>query len=644
MSDFIIKTLRGGLNNTDPANAVPDDQVVRADNVEFVDSMLGERRLGATAIDITGSDLEGHERVSWLFRHMPSTDQASAELWALGVTDATLTSSLCYKTTTWTTVLPLDDINVASTNQFQLRGASFHGKLYICYKSTSDRLHVFDGSTLRRTGLAEPSAPLVTDTGAGTFAGTRYYRVRFTRQFASYTIRSETSETTTFIPSGTGSAARIAKPATISEGETHWEIEASVDNANFYVIATVAVGTTTYDDSTPFSPGYADDFDLAPQIGEYTLIPSPKFIVVDDDRLIWANGREDEALASRVGWTPVNKADGDGNDKRMDDTTDPFIDLDSLEGGEITDLVSGFQGYIYVFKYGHIYQLVRTGNRSSAYRAYNLTKDKGAIEGSVCTGLDQEGNPALFFLDPSVGPCIIGRGGIRTCGADVKNTWNTANLDATKVVARALYYPHKRQVHWWVATEDSEIPNLRMVLHSREMRNAPDGARRGWALWTGPSSAAFTTTLFAENIDDDTDRSNDLVPFIGVEGDGLIWRTDIGDDDNGTEYDAHITTKPYVLAGMLHQFEVKSGCILMTASGEASIDVSATKDFGYETVVVPDVSCEADGDETQVIVQLKDLHFSELRAVQIEFSDPDISTSRWEINEFSLRHTAGQKA
>src|SRR5690606_5003066 len=105
----------------------------------------------------------------------------------------------------------------------------------------------------------------------------------YTVQSVGTTLRrSEPSASQSFTPSGSGTAARVTKPATISEGETHWEIEASTDNVNFYVIATQAVGTTTYNDSA--DPDTYSDNPLSEDIGDYTLLWSAKFLSVDEDR------------------------------------------------------------------------------------------------------------------------------------------------------------------------------------------------------------------------------------------------------------------------------------------------------------------------------------------------------------------------
>ena len=65
--------------------------------------------------------------------------------------------------------------------------------------------------------------------------------------------RSEPSESLEFTPAGTATGAIVSKPATISEDETHWELEASLDDVNFYVVGTTDVGTTSTVGPTRFS-------------------------------------------------------------------------------------------------------------------------------------------------------------------------------------------------------------------------------------------------------------------------------------------------------------------------------------------------------------------------------------------------------
>src|SRR3990167_2869256 len=268
-----VLSLRGGMNNSDPAIGLPDDQAVLMENVEIVESMLGERRRGTTTVSIP-TDISTQDRVTFLYRHLPSDDETLAELWAYAVTGST-SSALNRKTTSWSTVTIDDAASLAGFSQFRWQGASLHGKLFLAYDSTVDRLHVWDGTSLRRAGLAEPAAPTGADTGSGSFSGTRYYRVRYTEQVSGVTVRrSEPSDSLTFSPSGSGTGVVVTKPAAISEGETHWELEASFDDTNFYVIATTLVETTTVTDSTAYTTGYADTFTLSEDVGDYALIPS----------------------------------------------------------------------------------------------------------------------------------------------------------------------------------------------------------------------------------------------------------------------------------------------------------------------------------------------------------------------------------
>ena len=597
-------------------------------------------------MDFTGSDLASCDRIVWMHRHFPTTDLKAVEFWALGITDgAPSTATLAYKTTTWTTVAMDDAMTLDGVNEYLVQGLSLHGKLFLAYNSAVDRLHVWDGTSLRRTGLAEPAAPTGANTGAGTFAGTRYYRVRYTAQASGVTVRrSEPSDVLTFVPSGSGSAARITKPATISEGETHWELEASVDNANFYRIATTVVGTTTADDDQDFDTGYAQDFTLSEDIGDYALVPSGRYLAVDGDRLLIGGSFETAALASRVMWTPVYGADGVGNDERLETDTDPFVDLDNYDGGPLTGLSNNVNGYNYGFKQSHVYQLARTGVRTRAYESIPLTKQRGAIPGSIVEGFNATGTPTLFCLDPDVGPCLIAtEDGVVPCGRDLINTWETVNLDATKVVSRAVYFPEQKQVQWWVATGSANVPDLRLVLQTNEMRMTADGARRGWAVWNGPSAAALAVVMFSSNIDDDTDRSNDLVPYIALEGAGLVWRTNTTDADNGTAYAARIVSKPFVLGSLMHQFEVR-GCTFMTkAATGVTVDVTVIGNFGLFELEAAGISLTPSGTEERVILQLDDLGLAELNAMQVEFEDAATPTGRWQLEQAFFKVVPGQR-
>jgi hypothetical protein len=645
-----IASLRGGMNDTDPPISLSDDQTTLAENVEYVVSTLGERRRGGEAIDLAGSPFTGCERCVWLHRHLPTTNPADAQLWAMCINDTGPAAVLAYKDTTWHTVTMNDALTIDGVSEYQIDAQTIHGKLFIAYNSAVDRLHVWDGTVLRRVGMVAPSAaPTAVDTAvAGSYSLPRYFRTRETVQAAGTTIlRSEPSATLTFTPNGSFNGAIVTKPATTNSdpASTHWELEASLDDENYYVIATTAIGTPTATDTTAGGTGYAA-FDLSEEIGDYFPPHSAKFLIADEDRLIPLGGWEDAAKASSMSWTPVYNATGVGNDERI--TLDPVsvINLDGYEGGAITDVSRAVAGEIWVFKQEHTYKVTRTGIRIRAYDSGGgaVSKDVGAITGSVVTGTDEAGNAALYFHDPGFGPFRTTRGGLQRCGRDIWNTFQTINLDAAHTVASSLFYPTTGQVFWNIASDTADIPDLGLTLHTNEQRITEGGeARRGWALRTGASCGALTMCLYSDNIDDGTARSQVLVPFIGVEGNGLIWRMDTGDDDNGEEFAARQTTKPFAVGDLQTDVEIKSATLVAKAQDGAALVISAIPNYDADsTTPAGTIDLSPVGSEAQVTRFLDDLSVAECTTFQIDFADTATPGERWELGRFAMTVTSGQ--
>ena len=665
MPVFDLTSLLGGLDDSSAPTALADDACTIAENVEFVNSTLGERRKGCTAITLPTSitadaDIDA---VTWMYRHVPSNDEKLAELWVLGQSiDSTQNVLTRRNSSSWSTITPSDAIVSSSDKGHRLSAVSIHGKMFLAYDSTQDRLHVYDGTSLRRAGLIAPAAPSVADTGAGAYASTRYFRVRYAELSGSTVLRrSEPSAVTTFAPSGAGASARITKPAAISEGETHWEVEASTDNANFYRIARVVVGTTTYDDSTVYATGYAAGNTLSEDIGDYDLIYSGKLLRADEDRLVIIGSWETAAYMSRVSWTPVYAAPGVGNDERLARDTDPFIDLDGYEGGEITAASQIVNGYFYIFKRRHTYKLTRTGN---GYEAICLTKSRGALPGSLVEAVDQAGNPAVYFLDVTAGPNRIGRQGIQWCGYDIQTLWKRVNTNA-KIPCHGVYYPDSKQVHYWVAIDGSDYPNYKIVLHVDQMQDTNNGARRGWVTVAKNNriAVAHCSVMFSVNIDSTDDRSFRLVPFIGKEKwtvsaatiTDCVQRCDVGSTDAHTSgdtdsvYRGRVRSKAFALGsnGMTSQHEVKTGVLLATAvpTPDGNVYIRLIKDFGLESRLVSANLRPLSG-EDQVMLLLDNVGFAEVRTLQIEMGDLDDSmtpASEWELNQLQLVTAQGQR-
>jgi hypothetical protein len=298
-----------------------------------------------------------------------------------------------------------------------------------------------------------------------------------------------------------------------------------------------------------------------------------------------------------------------------------------------------------VFKDYHTYKVNRTGIRLNAYEPHTISKQRGAIEGSVVEGVDEAGNPTLYFLDPSFGPCRAAQGVIQSAGRDVWNTFQTVNLDST-VTCRSLYYPTTLQVWQNIATGASDVPDTGLTLQTNAQRTTEGGeVRRGWSTRTGASCGTYAMCLYSDNIDAGTARSKTLVPFIAVEGQGLIWQMDTGNDDNGTAYAARITTKPYSPTNLQTAFEIRGATVIGKAVTGASITPSIIPDGGVTTTETgEDVSFTPAGSETFVIRPNDDLHIADLTTCQVDLADVASPGGRWELARMTLTVTTGKGA
>lgn len=618
---IVLTSLTGGMNDTLPPSALPDDQCVLAENAEFFASKLGERRNGCGPLSITSSGLTGQAAIVHLSEWFPSNSILAAEWWAIGSTVGVSTAVARRSTGTWAPVVPSDAILTSAPDVYSIGAQTLGPKHFFSYSSAVDRMHVWDQTTLRRAGLAQPAAaPTGANEGAGAYASIRYFRVRYTKQSGTtIQVRSEPSVALTFTPSGAGAGTTITRPALLGESETHWEVEASKDNATFYRIATVAIATTTYNDETAYATGYAAAGTLSEDIGTYLLLPSARFLAVDGDRLLLGGHWTDTSKQSTISWTPVSNDPGVGNDERLPLAVDNTVPLDNNEGGPLTGISSAIDGTWYAFKWSHIYRMVRTGDVTRAYTVLTLTKAFGAVPGSIFKGLDGNGAPCIYFTDPMVGPARISSEGVQIM-TGLRTTWARVNLTAS-IVARGVYYPLKQQAHWWLAVDGADVPTLKIVSQVSEVRPSGDGMLSGgWSTATGRIAQAYTVALFTESISVNGIVTLSARPFIGLTSADFIQRCDTGTTDAGTAFVATIRTRPYIVAGLLNRWGAMTGALLATANASLSVVVKFIRDFGLETTQVT-TPLAATGSETHVIKRLTSLSMSGATAIQIEFTD-----------------------
>lgn len=629
MADPILITdLRGGVNDSDSPLLLKSNEMTDARNIDFRAGALGAKRRGSLGIDTEGSIFDSP--VIAVFRHTPTNVMGNDELWAIdenGHLDRRVGG-------TWQGGVPRsNNLVTVSAGNYDANAASLHGKLFIAAKGTHNRLLVWDGTVLRWAGLNQAILGSVANIPAvGTFSGTRYYRIRFTQQVSGATTRrSEPSPTATFVPSGTSTGARLTRYLFVTdptdpscEGQTHWEVEASLDNILFYRIATVPIATATYDDTTPFSTGYASGV-LSEAVGEYLAPGSARHVTVDEDRLLLAGSYFVPGEDATVWWTPVAADDGVGNDERLPQATLQYIRFDGLSGGNLTALVAGVNGAVYPFKRSRIYKMVRTGILASAYDPVTESWSRGATMRGATAGLDEHGLPCVYFLDDAKGLCRIGSRGVEDLARNVETTWKRRNKMAT-IQPRIVHYPELDHVWYSVALDGADVPTLLFVYETQY------GAS---LYYNGLPATARAFTLFPR-------EDLTLHPVFGtavspLEGGGTSYLHfgDVGETDNGVVYRAFLTTRPWALGAVYQKFGVMSAVLVATAS-RATVLVQLVRNLGVETLE-RSVSLSAENGEPYVVRPLDSLSLSGLNLLQFGLGDEFASAQAWSLEQLAWR-------
>lgn len=648
-STFSLGDLRGGINNSDSPTLLPDNQIVDARNVDFRDGAIGAKRRGTLGIGISGATF--NSPVVALIHHTPTNIAGNDELWGIdenGNLDRRVGGS-------WAGGVARVNNNVTiNSRNYDANGVSLHGKLFLAAQGAQDRLLVWDGTVLRWAGLAQPPDPTVANTAvAGTYASTRYFRIRYTAQSGGVTIRrSEPTNVVSLVPSGTFTGAVITKPAgteaaasVYCEGQTHWEVEASIDNILFYRIATVVIGTSTYTDTTAYATGYSSNT-LSETIGEYIPPRSVRHVAVDEDRVIGAGSYFTAAYDSTVVWTPVAADDGVGNDERIPTATSQFISFDGLDGGAVMCVVAGVAGNVYVFKRSRVYKMIRTGIVTAAYDPVTESFSRGSTSRGATSGTDQNGVPCAYFLDPSVGLCRIGQRGVEDLGRPVRKTWRARN-PAPAINPRIIYYPGLDQV-WYTsptgAGSEIQTSNASIIVTADgssilTSQTAPNLLIEYEVLYNGsmfhdgvPGSAQAMSTFPRAS-------DNALAPVLGTQltsiGGGnssYLHEADTGATDSGALYRGYVTTKPYTIGALWQKFGLMSATLLARAASGTSFWIDMIRNFGVEERAIT-VDLTPVLTEDHVVRPIDNATLSDLHTVQLSYGDVAASAQVWSADQ-----------
>lgn len=402
-----VWNLRGPAALTERGNALLDPTPVELLNAYMLNEGVLAMRQGFAEEDYSASGLDGS--VEWIGRHV--TNDGAEEAWA--ASDNSGTAELGRRSGGVWGPQTFSDTAASASLRF-MSSATLNGKLFLAYDSDVNRLHVWDGTSVRRVGLIAATAPTVATLGGAGITGTRYYRQRNARQVSGVTVQRSEPSSSVSLAIIDDSGWRVTKGAVSGDGETHWEVEAASASAGpWYRIATVAVGTTTYDDTS----ATIDTTDLSAVLGLYIPPPSAKYLATDGKVLLMAGAWETSGTAgqtqpfkNRVWFTRPLGASDVSDDESIPDTADQRNWIEIGDAGPITGLRGPTYGEFYSFKNNSIAKLVPTGDLTTPYAYVPVSDAYGAIDQRViCTG-DLGGIPAIFFADANAGYALTSGG------------------------------------------------------------------------------------------------------------------------------------------------------------------------------------------------------------------------------------------
>ena len=643
----IVWNKNRGRNGWDPPLEVGQDQSVESVNVTLYNSGLGTKRGGSQRINF------GTTGTNALYEHIPGQDHSAAELFA--VDNAAVKN--VYRSTTGVPDVPgFNPMTLADaivSEAYNVSFATLNGKLYIAYDSAVNRLHVFDPNNattfvVRRAGMGTPAAPTVaTLGGAGlTFTGT--YKVAFTEQQSGVTMRRSELSDAAALSITDDLGIRVTKPAGLSEYETHWEIYRLNTDGIYYLLTTLAVGTTTYDDTSATPPSDTAE----PSAGANTPWPSVKYLATDGNRLlgfgVWETTAGDSVTPhnGRVYFSPVLDSSELHDDERLSNTTEVqgFIDVARNSGAVDRGITpKPVNNVFYVFQSLGVYGLIPTESDVTPYRRVSLTSSVGAVNNQSIIVADQkDGAGAVYFLDPVKGPYTIGgRFGLKWCGKDVKDIWDTVNRDTALIPAWGLWYPDRNIVMFAIATGTNTTPDTMLILDVTELYVDEDGdLRGGWTVWTGDFAESRCGVMFSQTFA--SPRSAVRVPHVGTDDsafDALLrYDEDLQSDDD-------VAFQAYVTSGALAQdtldVELRRSYLAASAEDGVTIQQSLVRNFGDESNRTSVQVLTPEGDETTVLRKFDDAALQDAWAVQVTLGDDSAVASSWTLYQWRAELETG---
>lgn len=616
MALFALVDTRGGMSDEPPAT-LPENQVEIAVNVHWWKAPLGARRNGAVVV------ATGVSTPQYLAVAQPSTSL----LYSID-SGGFVTKWDTAGVRTAVTLSPADTLNLNSIPRGC--GLPAHGKLFFAAASNVARGHVIPsgGTAVRRTGMAASTgAPSAVGSGSGTFSGTRYYRYRLTEMSGATILRrSEPSPVTTATPPGTTAGFIVGLNGVASEGETHWELEESINNADFYRIATIPIGTTTVSDTTAYTALALTNV-LSADIGDYTLPPSARLLAFDHDRILMGGDNNDGSKDSDVVWTPPgNDLTGVGNDERLVAKYNPRVSLDGDAVGDFLTDLQPFDTRTIAFKKRRIYALSYTGSNTNTYTPDLLSDSYGAMTRSVVEAVNRAGTPALYFTDERVGPCRLGSNGLEILLPQMQKYFLERVDIATTYTrgAQVFYNADQREVWWHFSMLDGTVQ--RWVFNT---------LTEGFSMHTLPSSGVvYSLASVPWSIQSRTINRPAIFGITTGATLGLyLGNVPNARDDCGNAFRAYVRSRAYQIGGLIERSQFAGAVVEGDAISGATLALSIVRDYGLEISQAFPFTFTTSGYN---MAMLDNARLGEMTTMQLEWGDPSgVSVVPWRVTRIA---------
>lgn len=471
--------------------------VLEADNLGYLTDAFVSMRNSFTDEDLTSSGFTGE--IQWIGRHV--TDAGVEELWAAAYNAGTVA---CARRVagTWSAVTLTDTPNPAKLTQ--MHSVTFNGKLYLAYDSAVNRLHLWDGTSVRRVGLIVSGVGSAANQGAGAYAATaRQYRFSQRLKVGSDIIaESELSAAISFTPSGAGASVRITQP-TVVDSATHWVVYGLISSAgdvyDLYEELAETIYGSTYDDST--APASYDG-DAPPVLASNIPPPSVKCLVTDSSRLIMGGAWESSGTAgqttpadNRVWFTRALAATDVGDDENVPNG----LWLNVGDAGPVTALATMYTDS-YVFKAGSVHKLIPTQDPDGPFSRVVVSENFGAVgQRVIANGETDQGFSAIYFADDHA-VYQLAYGAVRPFSEPVGRDMRAQQITADASVL--AYDPYRRVLLMQISNTATGIIGSYSAFTSDAVKQrwtgfSLGGATGGWTL--GGSSLSSGTILAGIN-------------------------------------------------------------------------------------------------------------------------------------------------